>query len=112
MPFMKGQPRPIEAHLAFDARTGRPISWLPSRHVELRPARQAGQPCVSGTTILTASIRRYVRGSDTLDLVSRRLGLDESEVELALAWERGRAYRKATTAPAPEDFAVRSPRGA
>ena len=68
---------------------------------------------VSGTTMLTASITRYVRSSDTLDVVARRLGLDESEVEAALAWERGRACRKATTiAPATGDFARHSPRGA
>lgn len=94
MPFMKEGPHSIEARLAFDTRTGRPISWLPASHVELRPSTQSGQPCVSGTSILTTSIWRYARGSDTLGMVARRLGLDQSEIEAALEWEHARAYGK------------------
>jgi uncharacterized protein (DUF433 family) len=98
MPFMKEGPHSIEARLAFDTRTGRPISWLPASHVELRPTTQSGQPCVSGTSILTTSIWRYARGCETLGMVAQRLRIDESEVEAALAWEHARAYGKRATA--------------
>lgn len=98
LPFEQGQPRPIETHLAFDTKTGRPISWIPASHVELRPTTQSGQPCVSGTSILTSAIWRYARGSDTLGMVASRLGLDQGEVEAALAWEQAREYRKAARA--------------
>ena len=94
MPFMQQRCRPIVTQLAFDARTGRPVSWAPARHVELRPTVQAGQPCISGTAIPTATIKRHVRGNDTLAWVARRLQLDRAGVEAALAWERRRAYRK------------------
>ena len=90
LPFEEGQPRPIEAGLAFDPKTGRPISWFPARHVELRPTVQSGQPCVLGTPILTASVKRYARGTDTLGLIAGRLGLHQSEVEAALDWEQAR----------------------
>ena len=99
LPFVEEQPHPIETHLAFDAKSGRPISWYPVRHVELRPTTQSGQPCVTGTSILTASIQRYARGSDTLSLVARRLGLHQSEVEAALDWEYARAYRSGPGGP-------------
>jgi uncharacterized protein (DUF433 family) len=98
MPFMKERRHAIETRLAFDTNTGRPISWLPASHVDLRPTMQSGQPCVSGTSILTTSIWRYARGNDTLGMVASRLGLDQSEVEAALAWEHARAYGKGATA--------------
>lgn len=98
LPFEQGQPRPIETALAFDAKTGRPISWVPARHVELQATIQSGQPCVSGTSILTTSIWRYARGSDTLGMVASRLGLDQAEVEAALAWEQARTRGKAARA--------------
>ena len=98
MPFMKEQPRAIEARLAFDSKTGRPTSWIPASHVELRPTMQAGQPCVSGTSILTTAIWRYARGSDTLGMVAGRLGLDQAEVEAALAWEQARTHGKVARA--------------
>ena len=90
LPFEQGQPHPIETHLAFDTKTGRPISWIPASHVELRPTTQSGQPCIAGTSILTAAIWRYARGSDTLGMVASRLGLDQAEVEAALDWEQAR----------------------
>jgi len=105
LPFEAEQPRPIETRLAFDARTGRPISWYPARHVELRPTTQAGQPCVSGTSILTASVKRYARGSDTLSLVARRLGLRQAEIEAALDWEHARTSQRRTDPPVPRDRA-------
>jgi len=98
MPFMKELPPAIETGLAFDSKSGRPISWLPASHIELRPTMQSGQPCVSGTPILTTSIWRYARGSDTLGMVASRLGLDQAEVEAALAWEHARAYGKGARA--------------
>ena len=98
MPFMKDPRRPIETGLAFDSRTGRPISWSPVRQIELRPTTQSGQPCVSGTSLLTTSIWRYARGADTLAMIARRLGLDQAEVEAALDWEHARAYGRAARA--------------
>ena len=93
LPFLEEASSPVGTQLAFDPKTGRPISWYPVRHVELRPTTQAGQPCVSGTSILTAAIRRYARGTDTLSAVAGRLGLHQSEVEAALDWEQARAFR-------------------
>jgi uncharacterized protein (DUF433 family) len=90
MPFMEDEPSLLETRLAFDSKTGRPSSWFPASHVELRPTRQFGQPCVSGTSILTTSIWRYARGSDTLGMIASRLGLAQSEVEAALVWEHAR----------------------
>lgn len=90
LPFEQGHPHPIETHLAFDAKTGRPISWVPNSYVELRPTVQSGQPCVSGTSILTTAIWRYARGSDTLCMIASRLGIDQAEVEAALFWEQAR----------------------
>jgi hypothetical protein len=40
------------------------------------------------------AIRRHARGADASGLVASRLGLDQPEVEAALAWENARAYRK------------------
>jgi uncharacterized protein (DUF433 family) len=101
LPFDEDQPQPIATRLAFDAKSGRPTSWFPARHVELRPVTQSGQPCVSGTSILTTSIRRYTRGSDTLDLIARRLGLDQAEVEAALDWEHARTSGGGTDPQVP-----------
>ena len=105
MPFMEEQSQAITAPLAFDRRTGRPTAWHPVRHIALRPATQSGQPCVSGTSIPTTSIRRYARGTDTLDLVARRLGLDLPEVHAALDWEHARTSRPGTDPGAPRDRA-------
>jgi uncharacterized protein (DUF433 family) len=101
LPFDEEQPHPIETHLIFDPKTGRPVSWYPTGKIELRPTIQSGQPCISGTSILTASVKRYARGADTLSLIARKLGLDQSDVEAALDWEHARAYRRGPDTPWP-----------
>jgi uncharacterized protein (DUF433 family) len=93
LPLLVDRPRSITTSLVFDTRTSRPISWSPRGHVELRPTRQSGQPCVRGTSILTISVWRYARGSDTPGQIAWRLGIDQADVEGALAWEHARVYR-------------------
>ncbi|MFN8636575.1 MAG: DUF433 domain-containing protein [Chloroflexota bacterium] len=95
MPFMAQPRHRVETRLVFDARSGRPTVWTPMAGIELRPAVQAGQPCVAGTAILTTSVARHVRSGASSELVAGRLGLAETDVEAALTWECALARRAA-----------------
>jgi uncharacterized protein (DUF433 family) len=60
-------------------------SWEP-KGVSLNPRVQRGAPCVSGTRIQVAVLKRFVDAGDSPELLADMYGLDQAQVIDALNW--------------------------
>ncbi len=67
---------------------GRVSTWRPGERITARPAVQFGLTCIEGTRLPTRSLYEAAEAGDSPKQLARLFRITESDVEVAVAWER------------------------